>query len=777
VDAGDADAVEDLEVGRDTVDDGDAIASDADADDVSEPEYWPSEPAPELNDAFYEAHPEAFAHISRWVTRVAEPPRPDTGHLGAFAVGNGHVFALLGLTYPLNTLHGIVGPTYERGPRFLSDYTVRLANSDGALGFEEEWAAQSLSAPVVITRGTRGDVALDTIDLAPRSADAALRSCLVRIVLVHNRGDAPSEALSIELSSALGVYDEGLDAILERQENRALVAAIVSLDSEGTDSGVVVEVGSLDPGQTRQATVLLCTGAAGSTPELPDVDAAALLDSAAEEHAEWNAGLLSVDLPDPMVVDLIEGMKVTLRNQMAATGASCPMSAYTRTWLRDNIGPALAWVQYGAHSELRAMMDYVYGAVLALGDLRNSYDADLDVDPSDGAPDWSTMGPLSGRVAAETPSYMVRIYHDYWRATADLDRVADRWGFLGRCVFDVGFGLERLLPFTGDETFRAAMNATFGLDLEFPHHEDSFSLNSQLLWLGSAERYAALAQAVGEAEDGAAADAIADEMRETLLDRYRLDDGCFSAFIYRETLNPWPAPFEDAALKVTWSGAFAGDDPIAIDSVDCLLDRVGVEPGVVQSPLHRIYRGFPLLNARDGVYTGMLPGYTLSALNAVAHDETEAAFNALALSAGTSGNFQEYMIFDDRSGLTINYDRTGALQDYTAKYRPWEGGINIAAVLEYLVGFEPDAPARAFTLSPHLPSDWTWAGYSGLRVADDRFDLRIDVEAGETVVRVTSHAEGDYEIAVRWDDTASGEPDVRGPSTLAAGDTVELRFD
>ena len=138
---------------------------------------------------------------------------------------------------------------------------------------------------------------------------------------------------------------------------------------------------------------------------LPTIDAGELLDETAAAYQAWDAGLVQVELPDPMVADFVDGMKITLKSQTAATGASCPMSQYTRTWARDNIGPTLALLSLGAHDDVRAMMDYVYGAILLKGDLNNSYDADLDVSDLPAAPDWDGLPVLTERVAAETPSY------------------------------------------------------------------------------------------------------------------------------------------------------------------------------------------------------------------------------------------------------------------------------------------------------------------------------------------------------------------------------------
>ena len=745
-------------------------AQDVAADTAPSFEPWPVGPVVELDAPFYAEHAPAFSRMSHWATHVEAGDRPETRELGAFAVGNGHIFGLLAMTTPLNTLHGLVGPTYEKRDRFFGDYVIRLEGDDGPFYWDEEWAGQSLSAPVVVTRGVSGEIVLDTVSFAPWTELDANR-CIIRFVIVTNGSAEPTGPLEVRLHTARATVPTDDGGMFEVLGERGLVTTFFDGDVTHDDRLLVASIGSIEPAGSYELAMAQCAQDGTEPQAVPTFDPAELLDQTGEVFRAWESQLVQVDLPDPMVADFLDGMKLTLKLQTTDQGASCPMSGYTRTWARDNIGPALGWLALGAHDEVAAMMDYIYGGVLLGGNLGNSYDADLDLSDLPDPPDWDAMGPLSGRVASETPSYMVWIYGAYYLATGDLERAEDRWGFLRRCTLDVGFEEERFLPYTGDETFRAAMNASFGLDLEFPHHERSFSLNSQLLWLGSARHFVTLADALGETADREAALEISAEMDSTVRSRYLLEDDCLSAFIDRQDMEPWPAPFEDEALKVTWAGWLGPDDPFAADSIQCLLDRVGVAPGVVQSPMHEIYAGMSVLDAQEGVYTGMLPGYTLSALTAIGHPEAEDAFHAMRLSAGTSGNFQEYMVYDDRHGFTVIYDATGIAQDYTAKYRPWEGGINLAAALQYLVGFEGDAPRQHLSLRPHLPEGWPGFSVHNLRVGDERFDVTVTATDSGAVIEVASRASTDYTVSLRYDGASGAELD----GAPLSGDDLTVR--
>jgi hypothetical protein len=317
------------------------------------------------------------------------------------------------------------------------------------------------------------------------------------------------------------------------------------------------------------------------------------------------------------------------------------------------------------------------------------------------------------------------------------------------------------------------MDVAFGLALAYLHEEASWSANSSLLWLGAYRHFVRLAEALGRDDDVAAATDMKEVVEAATLDRYLLPDGCLSSHIDRASGEAWPAPFEDVALKVTWAGWKDGDDPAARDMLACLRERVQVGPGDLQSPLHESYHESALLPEADAVYTGMLPGYTLAALVDAGDIEASAAVNALGKTLSSSGNIGEYLyrFGDDRSGLTIIYDDSGVIGDYTSKFRPWEGGIVLDALLRYLIGWSPDAPEGTVALRPHLPANWPSASYRGLRIGDDRVDLRLSrVEDGAVSLRVRSHAARDYQLTLRWDAPVDWQPRMRvGGEGLPAG--------
>jgi len=733
------------------------------------PEYW--EVGPQWFDAigaFYEAHGAAFQRMSLWFTHVSGPvaERPDIGHRGSFGTGNGRVFGFVGLADPLNTLHSLIGPTYERRDRFFGDYTLYLLENGKELEFDEEWAGRSLTSPVMVTRGRRGGLEMDTVDFAPWTEDVAAGNCFIRILLVRNKATDAVNGIQVQVRSRNPVDFSLEGTLVEPVLQRRLVTRFAGAGAVAGERSLTLTLDPLAAGEERELALFHCAQVGNMVGPAPSLDPDALLDETVQRFSDWGNGLVQADVPDPLVRDFIDNAKITMKVQQAETGATCPMSEYTRTWMRDNTGPVRAFLTLGGHEDVLGMLDYVYGAATR-GNYSNSYDADLDLTDLPPAPDWDAMPPLSGKVAAETPSYFVIMHGWYYRHTGDLHWADDdgRWALLKRGLMAQGFGTDHLLPWTGDETFRAAMNSVFGLFMEYPHHEVSWSANSSLLWLAAQKEYARLAASLGHDEDAAASENLHKDVEAGFLGHYILDDGCVSALVERETMETWPAPYEDSALKLTWAGWKDGDDPLAQTATACLVDRIGIAPGILQSPLHPDCQDLEILPEGKGMYTGMKPGYTLSALADTGHSEALDAFNAVQLSVSTSGNLTEYRVEYDHSGLSLTYDPVGELGDYTAKFRPWETGIVVDAVMQYLLGWRPDAPEKALSLRPHLPNGWPRMAFSNLRARDARFDVEVRrVHEREWEVTVTSHAGDDWTVDLRWD--------APGPSELWVGGAV-----
>lgn len=718
-------------------------------------------PPPPVRGSLFERLPDLGDFLA---FRFHLPPgasRPDPSHLGDFGIGNGRVFAEQGLAFPLNTLHGMAGPTYSRRDRFYGDLSLFLGDEEGTPGdFEEEWIAMSRFAPATISAGRAGSLLMVVVDLAPLPApDEVARpvhSALWRRVAVSNEGHAPSPAATLVVKTALKQRLED-DALIEtRSDGRRVVFFLEPKVLTRDDRRLVLPVPSLSPGGVFETDLVVATAPPDALVSevragLAGEDLDSLFAETAATYQAFEATTANIRTPDPVVNDFFQVLLRTLFVQISAQGASSPMSRYTMTWTRDLSGVVRPLTLLGATDHARRILDYYYAAAARAGGIRNAYDADLELNLEDPAPvDWAALPAMSGRTAAEGPSHLPLMFWWVWMATGDTSWVSSRISFLRHSLFKQQWSLEYLQPFSGDETFRAAMNIAFGLAIEYPHDTASWSLVSSALLAAAAESLADIENACENPIEAQNAKEVSARAFEVALTRFRLEDGCLAAFIHRSdgALSP---PFEDTALMGPWAGRPWSSPDIAGQVIECLVRRLQVAPGVFRSPLNPSYRGFAGLPIHEGVYTGMLPGYTLRVLTEAGHPEAEAAFNHLRRVLSFSGNMAEYMVSDDDSALQFLYDPLGGVGDVTARFRPWEGGIVLDAAFFYLTGFEPDAPRGRARLRPHLPNGWTEVTVSPLAVGETRFSLRVQRVSSDFVVEVLHLSGPDIALTLVFD--------------------------
>ncbi|MCB1153419.1 hypothetical protein KDL45_07195, partial [bacterium] len=465
----------------------------------------------------------------------------------------------------------------------------------------------------------------------------------------------------------------------------------------------------------------------------------ALLDETYQWWSDWTAKAAKVTTPDPKFDDMIEGFAVTIKTQQAATGATCVMSEYSRTWTRDTMGPLLLYPAIGHADDARDMLDYYYKAAVQRGNIANSLPANLVFDDLPSPPDWENLPTMTGREQAEQPSYLPIQYHLYFQQTGDLAPIAERWGMLKHALIHQNFQEGCLLPFSGDETFRELIGIGFGYVVGGTVYEDLwYSANSMFLFVRAAEIMADFAERLGYDDDKALFEQMAADVRTCTEDYFWLEDeGFYALMIDQVTLEPVRRPYEDVNTKPLWVGYGAGDDEKQISNMLAMMEQIGApDRSYIQTPPHILYK-FLLekLGSTLGVFSGMTQGYYLSALTKMDHPAAEAAFDIWRVHGNDSGNVSEAMIRDDYSRVAYLREPFGFLSDLTSRYRPWEGGIYAKSMVDYVFGVETNVADGTVRVAPHLPGDWTHSRFGDVPFGEDRFDLAVEDAGG--VRRVT----------------------------------------
>ena len=758
---------------------------------VPEAHPWsPQDVRPALEHPFFGEHP-ALQDLSLYSTAVAGPEdeRPDHQHRGAFAVGNGRTFALSGLVDPLNTLHSLVGPVYQRETHFFGDTAIVLLEDGVEVPFEREWIARPRGTGVLITRADTARHTLYTVDFAPQPAgDDALQvpPLIGRIVLVQATQDSGALALGLRTKRTLNEV-EGL--VVETVDDATRWLAYLPWEAgalQADGQGWQLPLGALSAGESSTTALALATGR--SLQDVADVAAriagaspSEWLDDTLAWWAAFSARGVQLTMDDPRAIDLYDGMRVGIKQQQSAAGAVCPMSQYTLVWLRDTIGPVRFFLRAGLVEEATAALDYTFLCASIQGDYGNACDSGYSPQDLVSEPDWDALGGFSGRLAAEGPSYVPLMYREHARWTGDLDRAQARWRYLRRGLLGQQMDAEGLQPFSGDETFRVAMSAALGYGLTFAYEEEAWSANSAFLMAAAADWMAEAALATGNPEDAPVFAEQAALARSALSDRFLLPEGHHAPFILKDGEIPETQPFEDVNLKPLWTGAMTPDDPAAWADLSRLLQTAGQGDGIIQSPLDPQHLGSLGLPIEEGVLTGMVPGYALWTLSALGHEQAQGAFNQLDRYADTAGQYDEYMVYDDLSAFSPIYDAVGFLGDYTARHRPWEGGINLDAFLSHLTGPVWRADG-GMLLRPRLVNDLPEVTVGPLQVGSAQAEVRTSRLPGALRVQVSSRGEAPFPLQVQvpvpadveevLGATVDGEPVDLAISTLPGGERL-----
>ncbi|MCC6156882.1 MAG: hypothetical protein IT350_02440 [Deltaproteobacteria bacterium] len=776
--------------GDDDANDDDSVDDDSSDDDAGDDDTWPPLPDDDADDdadipPSLASRPELL-EWSAWFEDVDHANEPRPRMIGGFGIGNGRCFTMTAGKLPLTAWFNTLGPDYQKNLRFFSEKTLDLYRFGERLAWDRERAYRIRGTGVTVIRQDAGDISLWTIDFAPEGDDVdgtAATSALGRIVVAHNRGDAPADGLSVALGTVWGHVNEGLITETIHEDGKNLAYGFWNAEK---GAGVSVELETLAPGGEAVTPVLMAFARSGTgdTDDAREVfaDVAALdpwdvLAATVDRWKNYEAEGARVSASDERLTDLFEGMTVNLRNQQTFEGAITQMSEYSFAWLRDIMGPAVFLPLMGRAPQFRDMLDYYWLATLVNGNFANAMKVDHDISNPPAEPDWASMGTLTGKIGAESPSYHILHYRADLDATGDWSRIEERYGMLRHALIHQDFREGCLLPFSGDETFRPAMAVAYGDGLSGNYEDTHLSANSSFLFVAAAEFMVQVADHMGEAGHAAGYQALADAVRDCAEDYYWLDArGFYSPMIDKITLEPLDAPFEDVNATPLWIGFQHDDDVHGKDNLINAFEALDEKDGVFHSPVSPTWIALTrLAGVEEGAMTGMAQGYQLEALARIDHPWAADSFANYTNMYHPTGNTSEGIIVDDWGRFAYLYEPFGYLVDLTARYRSWEGPINAAAMLRYLFGLDLDARNERIAIAPHLPGGWDFARIDGATVGDAHFDLVV--ERADDGYRVTISPDSDLTVNAKLAiDGDAGVVTVNGVETAATTETEWGRF-
>jgi len=707
----------------------------------------------ELVEAFPGLLPETV-ELNEWINEVEGYPARGLTTRGSVGMGNGHVFCLQGVGFPVNSLHGMLGPTYQKREGYFCDASTHLIVHGERVAFDRQWCGRIRESAVAFTKGTYKDLVLWTLDFVPAGpVPSWAETSLIRLVCVENFDEDPLEdlAVSMVLASRRNLRREK-DRILEVKGSRTRSMRWIGAPYDVGQDHLTSALGELN-GAPRAWRIFFFQIHDSSEREIPptlpelDLTQIASLLQATLEYWERPHRLM-LRTPEPRVDDLVESLTHCILVQQSAQGAVSPMSLYTSTWLRDTMGPVLGLLGMGSFEQVREMILYQIRAIKTDGTVKNARNCDVAYPEGAETLSWKPGDFMPGRVPAEAPSYLPLMMFHYVRATGDVSFLEDAFPILVHCLSQQIVD-EGRIPFSGDETFRAALSSHFGLPVEYPFEKEAWSANSAFLFVAGVQALRELALSTESHQDMGNLIAMAQKVRERTESLFWDEEGAYYIPYILRNEEKAPGPYIDVNGKVLWCGYLGFEDTRAYENMNACISMLSSEPGIYHGKIHPRFSWLGRLLHASSIHTGMSYGYALSSLARLDHPQAEASFRAMLNHALGTGVFAEYMIDPGPNALTLGYDVTGQIMDYTARYRPWEGGINLAALLDYLIGFEPHALERSASFALHLPSNWSGFEFDGLRMGQTRFSGSLEGSSENRTLRLRQEGPDRIRVSIR----------------------------
>lgn len=507
---------------------------------------------------------------------------------------------------------------------------------------------------------------------------------------------------------------------------RALATTAVSDDPsvniEVTESGIQIDLGRLQPGTSKEFGIWLVTAAGQQD---------TIYSTVLNELSKWTqrdnnrvAEESQSALPEPLIqredadedpfTTIIQSTSSLARATQAVSG--CVLAQpymYPMCYVRDQIGSFEVFLtQHDYERAYRALTFYI--AMQNRYGIQNAYDTTPNPpDPTIWNPEANSMD--GHHSAAEVPSIMILMAKDYYKATGDLSKIEPLYDRLAYNLRVQEINENRLLPSPGDESYTNSEQTAPEYRIEMT--------DSNLLFISAARFMGELADTLGHPDDATEFKKLATETMDAMMDRLWLPEENHFAYA-RSAGNDLSEidrrPALDLLLRWFWLDMSNPLDRIPQQNLSAVLEEL-VDPVRVVPEVYNFTAGMDL-------------GYILHALARSQHPAMHDAAELMVNYASDSGLFAEY--YEHENGIITPFSGT---------LRPWESGINAAAMAQYLLGFQPDLPNTTIKLEPHLPPKWDgWETrkihlynegsiqISMIRNSENSIEINVEREDGRT---------------------------------------------
>lgn len=701
---------------------------------------------------------------------------PTFSDLGAYPIGNGNVFGIVGLSLPFGTVQDILGPTYQKTGGLLGAWVPAVLVDGEPLSVSRQSTRWIAPGGVVHSRWQGESIEVDLLQTVPPDVNA-----VVTLIMVTNMGSADAE-ISLGLQSSMPVDADGGELVSSRgdtvvrggfagaktsvAEQSVLpafptdlsdrVRPISSMAAETSAQSVICPLGPVGPEESVGKIAYVATGAEEEVASITgaiEEKGRELFEDAHAWWQDWHDRTLIVEGAGEEIDQFMAIQKYLCRVQQAAAGGYSPMHKYSYRWIRDSNGPIKFLLDVGDFDSVDRDLSYHFAGCASKKEIFNNIELNLDLDLDNPQEiDWSEVPTQKAEIA----SFVILQNWWYFQHTGETEQLEQRWEYLRRAFDGHDVDAEGRLPFHGDETYRFPGYQLSGPEPEAVSdyvHLTLRSADSAFEYVAAAEAMAEMAEEIGRPEDEIARYLEAADFVREATDRWywQEDRGYYAPAMSAVSGERYRYPFANINMRPTWIDYADADEKQA---------------GNIANALRWLYRpevGTTNLTPTCAYTVGMTPGMVLSALTAIDHPEAARALDGLLTAAEASGGYAEMNRPDDTPAREVWGMH---------RVRPWEGGINGSAVLQYLTGFEPDAATREVQFAPRLPKGTDRMIVRNLRIGDANLTLELE-RGAEMMLRITcEEADAPLTVHLRVPAQAGTAPEFE-PMELSAGDTLK----
>jgi len=496
----------------------------------------------------------------------------------------------------------------------------------------------------------------------------------------------------------------------------------LGVTASGKGSKLIVMAGSANGAAEAEATYKKLTA-----------QAEALESESARYYRDYLQRTVSVELPDAEVQKAYDWSRVSVVQGLVANAKyGTGLIAGYRT-SGDSQRPGFAWFfgrdAFWTSLALNGLGDFATTkiALTFVGKFqRDDGKIPHEISQAAGYVDWFKAFPYGFASADATPLYIIAM-DDYERQSGDEEFIRENWERIWKAY--------QFLRSTWD---LQGFPKNLGVGHGWVEGGRLLPVKTELYQTGlgteALRALANLSRAAGKADLGSELDQLFAQQKSRMNDAFWLKEKGGFAF----ALDQDSRPVEELSVLTTvpmWFG---------------LLDRDKTESTITQLSNfdHQTDWGMRIISGNSPKYSGegyhygsVWPLFTgWASVAEYRYHQAEPAYanlraNALLTFDGSLGHVTEVLSGSNYAPLSTS-----------SPQQIWSAAMVVSPMLRGLFGLERDAAARALTLAPHVPADWTHFAIRDVSLGGSQIDFRYQKTAEEITLEVTRSGGGNFTL-------------------------------